>query len=585
MSRIFISYRRDDSIAYAGRLYDRLIAHFGKERVFMDMDTIEPGEDFVRVLEQTVASCDVVIALVGKQWLLTADAEGQRRLQNPEDFVRIEIAAALKRKIRVIPALVGGARMPRSDELPPPLVNLARRHAIEISDTAFHHGVDRLIKTLEKTLNTADQARQQQAVQGDAKRTLEAAGSANPEPTHGTPERTARPNAETPTALAQPAEQKAVPVQDALGVELRRAETPGPTSTKPWPSQLTEPPPLPRPKRRWRKAALITLLSALLGAVLVIAFVHNIPDMWSLWYQWRSPKFVLEGTLITQNDGAVAAVVFSPDEKLVAELIGGKVQLWDAKTGEIGRMLQVRRYWSRSAAFNFNGAWLATGGDLGAIIWEVSTGRQLRRITSDPIESVAFSPDHRNWLVTGGPQGARIWDGSSGGPIENIGLGDYSDHVAVDFRPDQRWVGILDGVANIWSYHNEFQMAGKVSAGNHVYSMVFSPDGRLLGAAGEWGSYPQEDNYGAIKMWDVATGREVRVIRSRSNRALSFSSDGRWLVCGGYAIEVYDVANGRQLQAIGGHTAYVSAVAVSPSGQRLASGQDNGTLQLWRRVQ
>ena len=114
MSKIFLSYRREDTLHAAGRLYDRLASHFGKDQVFMDIDTIDPGEDFVEVIERTVGSCDVLIALMGKGWLTSKDEEGRRRLDNPADFVRLEIAAALNRKIRVVPATVGAARMPRS---------------------------------------------------------------------------------------------------------------------------------------------------------------------------------------------------------------------------------------------------------------------------------------------------------------------------------------------------------------------------------------------------------------------------------------------------------------------------------------
>lgn len=138
MARIFISYRRDDSGGWAGRLYDRLSQHFRRENVFMDIDTIEPGLDFVEVIEQAVGSCDALIALIGKQWLTITDAAGQRRLDNPEDFVRLEIAAALARNIRLIPALVQGARMPGSTDLPDVLKMLARRNAHEISDRRFH---------------------------------------------------------------------------------------------------------------------------------------------------------------------------------------------------------------------------------------------------------------------------------------------------------------------------------------------------------------------------------------------------------------------------------------------------------------
>jgi TIR domain len=146
---IFISYRREDSIAYAGRLNDHLRARFGRDRVFMDVDAIEPGEDFVEVLKRKVGSCAVLIAVIGKGWY-GATPGAQRRLDNPDDYVRLEIAAALERGVRVIPALVGGARMPGAAELPPDLVALTRRNAIEISDTSFQASIDKLIEALER---------------------------------------------------------------------------------------------------------------------------------------------------------------------------------------------------------------------------------------------------------------------------------------------------------------------------------------------------------------------------------------------------------------------------------------------------
>jgi TPR repeat protein len=155
VSAIFISYRRDDTAPYAGRIYDRLTAHFGEGRVFMDIDQLEPGEDFVEVINHKVSACETAIVLIGKNWLTVTDAEGRRRLDDAEDFVRLEVAAALERKVRVVPVLVGGAGMPRMQELPDALVLLSRRNAVEISDTRFHRDVDRLIEALEKTTSAS----------------------------------------------------------------------------------------------------------------------------------------------------------------------------------------------------------------------------------------------------------------------------------------------------------------------------------------------------------------------------------------------------------------------------------------------
>ncbi len=154
MSKIFISYRHDDSAGYAGRLYDRLVKHFGADHLFMDIDQIEPGEDFVDVLQKKLQVVQVAVVLIGKSWLDSKDEIGQRRLDNPDDWVRIEITTLLERKIRIIPVLVGGAATPKSSQLPEPLIPLERRQAFEISDTRFHSDVDKLIHALEKIIQS-----------------------------------------------------------------------------------------------------------------------------------------------------------------------------------------------------------------------------------------------------------------------------------------------------------------------------------------------------------------------------------------------------------------------------------------------
>jgi hypothetical protein len=149
---IFISYRRDDSSASAGRLYDGLKRHFASNQIFMDVDSLDLGVDFIEAIEEGVGSCDVLIAVIGKSWLISSDEEGRRRLDNPEDFVRIEIATALKRNIRVIPVLVDGASMPRSGDLPDDLKSLIRRNALEVSHNRFRTDSERLLVAVERAL-------------------------------------------------------------------------------------------------------------------------------------------------------------------------------------------------------------------------------------------------------------------------------------------------------------------------------------------------------------------------------------------------------------------------------------------------
>lgn len=150
--RIFISYRRDETAYPAGWLYDRLAQHFGAGQIFKDVDSIELGDDFVQVITRAVGSCDVLLALIGERWLTITDAQGQRRLDDPDDFVRLEIEAALARNVRIIPILVDGARMPNADELPAGLASLARRQALELSPSRFEYDTNRLLKILDMTL-------------------------------------------------------------------------------------------------------------------------------------------------------------------------------------------------------------------------------------------------------------------------------------------------------------------------------------------------------------------------------------------------------------------------------------------------
>lgn len=147
-ARVFMSYRREDSSGYAGRLFDALVARFGERSVFMDIDTLTPGQDFVQVIEDALADCEIVLVLIGRHWLNARDRRNRRRLDNPDDFVRLEIEGALLRKLHVLPVLVGGAEMPSSRDLPASLAALTRRHAFEVSDHRWRYDVQALLAAL-----------------------------------------------------------------------------------------------------------------------------------------------------------------------------------------------------------------------------------------------------------------------------------------------------------------------------------------------------------------------------------------------------------------------------------------------------
>ena len=133
MPRAYISYRRADSAAYAGRLYDRLAGEFGSQSVFLDVSGIAPGEAFGSVIDDAIRTADIVIVIIGPRWLGAADASAARRLDHPDDFVRREVATALASGTYVIPVLVDGAVMPSGAELPSELAPLALRNALDLT--------------------------------------------------------------------------------------------------------------------------------------------------------------------------------------------------------------------------------------------------------------------------------------------------------------------------------------------------------------------------------------------------------------------------------------------------------------------
>jgi FHA domain/TIR domain len=153
-SAVFISYRRGDGAGYAMVLHERLVAHFGPARVFRDLDTLGPGTNFVARIESAIGSCAVVIALIGTNWA-GALPDGSRRLDDPDDFLRLELVSALQLGVRIIPVLVQGATMPRREELPEPVRALSSLQALRIDDSAVGFGVSQLITAVKRELGEA----------------------------------------------------------------------------------------------------------------------------------------------------------------------------------------------------------------------------------------------------------------------------------------------------------------------------------------------------------------------------------------------------------------------------------------------
>ena len=464
MGGIFISYRREDASAYAGRIHDRLIQHFGdRVNVFIDIDSVNPGADFVDALERGVASCQVVIALLGRAWVTVTDSQGRQRIHNAHDFVRLEIEAGLERNIPVIPVLVGGAQVPKQQDLPETLGALSRRQAIEISDTRFHSDVTRLIEAVEGYLGmtyvgeSKSEAPRRSAVrvEFDVLYTLErTAGSVydvafSPDGRY----------------LASCGDKESIEIWDARSRTLfRRLSGHG----------------------RWTTS----LAFARDQHTLVSGGADNTVKIWS----------IDDGSLLRTfrgHAGEVKDVDVSPTGDLsVSASLDGTVRVWATNSGELLHKLE-HEGGVTSVAFDSDGRRLAAAVSQQGVIrlWNVPDGSLLNawKAHSKPgllpklaMRSVAFSPDGKQ-LASGGcaDRTVKIWDATNGRLLRN--LAGHTDWVKpIAFSPSS---GILassgdDRTIKLWKTEDGSLLQDLSGHPDWVISLAFSHDGQRLASCG-----------------------------------------------------------------------------------------------------
>jgi dipeptidyl aminopeptidase/acylaminoacyl peptidase len=437
--RVFISYRRQESSDIAGRLYDRLAGHLGEGQVFMDVDTIALGVDFAEVITQAVSTCEVLLAVIGPQWLTATNQRGDRRLEDPDDIVVLEIAAALERDIRVIPILVAGAQMPRRQELPENLAGLARRNALSLRHESFRSDADRLLAAIEPIVRPS--ASEGQGSSGSVRAAA--------------PPTKAIDNDLTATASRA---ESTTPVSDRLdtgwsGAQVHKFEHPsswGLIGSKPVFGVAIS------PNGRWLATGSEDKTARIWDA-------HSGQQLRAL-----------------RHGNRVYSVAFSPDGRWLAT--GGddkKARICDAQSGELLQALR-HEHQVRAVAFSPDGRWLATGShDKTARIWDARSGQQLDGLSHvGEVRAVAFSPDGRLLATGSEDKKARIWDAQSGQQLHAL----RHDHQvrAVAFSPDGRLLatGSLDRTARIWDWHS-----GQLHAlrdDHQVWAVAFSPDGHWL---------------------------------------------------------------------------------------------------------
>jgi len=291
------------------------------------------------------------------------------------------------------------------------------------------------------------------------------------------------------------------------------------------------------------------------------------------------------------HTGWVVSVAFSPDSRTVASgSHDNTIKLWDVASGRELRTLAGHTSLVLSVAFSPDSRTLASGSNDKTIkLWDVTSGRELRTFAghTEPVNSVAFSPDSRTVASGSYDHTIKLWDVASGRELRTL-AGHTSAVLSVAFSPDGRTVasGSYDNTIKLWDVTSGRELRTFAGHTGPIWSVAFSPDGRTLAS----GSRDQ-----TIKLWDVASGRDLRILVGHTDgvSSVAFNSDGRTLASGGGnitnnitnnwgdTIKLWDVASGRELRALSGHTSRVNSVAFSPDGSTLASGSYDNAIKLW----
>jgi TIR domain/WD domain, G-beta repeat len=488
--RIFISYRRDDP--YEARwLYDLLCAHLGRAQVFMDVDSVEPGDDFIRVLEEVLGSCQVLLALIGERWLdMTDDETGHRRLDLPSDFVRLEIETALRRDVRVIPILFGRAVMPKSEQLPDSLRGFEKKQALRLSANRFVSDLtDRLLPVIDKTLKEMG---------GGLART------------------------------------------DSGGINDQQASSTSPRATGRAKALQTIDPGPPIRAIAWDPD----------GRRIVVA--TNDDTISSENIAGKQPK---QSPVIQDRGGEFASrwivdLAFSPQGDRLATAISyprfsagspirdqGAVKLWDTANGE--QLLEIGSLVVATAvAYSPDGTRLATAGaDNRAYIWNVgdANGTPLQHFPhAGPVTAVSFNDDGTRLATGSADQTVRIWDVADGSQLELLRHDKAVSAVA--FSPDGTHLATAtEDSARIWNADNRELLHELPHDDDEVTAVSFNDDGTRLAT----GSADQ-----TVRIWDVADGSQLELLHhGEPVSAVAFSPDGTQLATAGADIaRIWDVA-------------------------------------------
>lgn len=576
---VFISYRREDEPGYAGWLYELMGAELGHDRIFKDIEGgLRDGDDYPDELARRVADCDVLLAVIGPGWLTAEDEGGRRRLDNPADWVRIEIASALAQSKRVVPVLVNGARYLHGDDLPEDLKPLARKQTRRLSNARFAPEARVLIAALPEMIAEAE------AERADAARRAEADARREAE------EEAARHREEAGAAgasrdLTPDAIEEARELANWNFIAPRRDMAEHRDHLSRYPHGHTA---------HFVRSALEEMVWEATDRQSVEelrAYLNEFPEgpnaeraAANLRLRVKEDRARAEAERkATEESLAWAEVSVSDDPEPIRRFLAEYPDGANAGAAR-KRLRELARHPTRRLILG--GAAAAALG--GVVTWQMQPGNALWRVAYDDsvrtfvghassILAVAFAPDGRTALSGSSDGTLRLWDVATGETLRAFeGHSGWVSSVA--FSPDGRAAlsGSGDGSLRLWNIATGQSLRAFIAHSGSVRSVAYAPDGRRALS----GSYDR-----TLRLWDVATGESLRTFSGHTDLVMSvvFAPDGRSALSGSYdrTLRLWNVTSGASVRSLDGHSGWVTSVAFAPDGRRAISGSFDGTLRLW----
>ncbi len=556
MPMISISYRRADSEAMTGRIFDRLAAHYGRESIFRDIDNIPPGIDFRVHINDMLRKTSILLAVIGPNWL-GATSDGSDRIRRESDAVRVEIETALRRRTPLIPVLIGMTVMPNSDQLPPSLKDFAFRNAVRV-DTGqdFDYHMDRLIRSMDAIL--AQPAKSLPS--GETKMP----GKSDTGSRRAAADAEVKKDTGSRAALADAAASSKSSKERAITVPIPQF-----SSATLWPAD--------------RRGQMLRLGIAGAAALLLLVIIYGVFLRGSGGDEDRL-------LTLTGHAGPVSTVAFSANGVLIAAGSSDKtVMIWDVANGTLLHTLTDEVEAVNTIAFEPTGRRLVSGGRDGIIsVRDIETGQRLLPLMRPEMSynfgqslpavlSLVVSADGTRVAAGNADQTVKIWNANSGALVHVlVGHGDAV--TAVAYSPDGKTIfsGSTDGTVRTWDADSgqQLRVLGGQS-GQQILAVAAAPDGRHIAAAGSGDT---------VVIWDTLNFQAHTLSTQLSAvDALAFAHDGRRLAVGGSdsSIQMWDIESGQMLHPLAGHSGSIRALEFSPDGHHLASGSDDRTVGIW----